>query len=106
MVPTPRWNHPILSGGSTLRSPGGVIPVPSADGWNGQERITLQQALESYTIHPAFAAGREGHLGALAPGYHADLIVLPTDPFKMEPAELHTVKPDRVMVGGQWVSGV
>ncbi len=79
---------------------------PSADGWNGQERITLQQALESYTIHPAFAAGREGHLGALAPGYHADLIVLPTDPFKMEPAELHTVKPDRVMVGGQWVSGV
>ena len=79
---------------------------PSADGWNSQERISLRQALESYTIHPAYAAGWENRLGRLAPGYMADLIVLPTDPFTADPATLYTLQPERVMVNGEWVFGV
>lgn len=78
---------------------------PSADGWYPQERLPLAQALESYTIHPAHAAGWGDRLGRIAPGYHADLIVLPSDPFQIEPSELHRVKPDRVMIAGEWVVG-
>jgi len=79
---------------------------PSADGWNPQERISLLQALESYTLHPAYAAGWENRLGRLAPGYLADLVVLPTDPFTSDPATLYDLQPERVMVNGEWVFGV
>ena len=98
--PNPFWG---LHAAVTRRRHSGY---PSVDGWNPQERILLQHTLESYTFHPAFAAGWEDQLGRLAPGYYADLIVLPSDPFKMDPAELYTVKPNRVMVGGQWVFGI
>jgi predicted amidohydrolase YtcJ len=78
---------------------------PSRDGWYPLERLSLQQALESYTIHPAYAAGWENRLGRLAPGYLADLIVLPSDPFNTDPATLFTLQPERVMVNGEWVFG-
>jgi len=79
---------------------------PSADGWYPLERLSLQQALESYTIHPAYAAGWENRLGRLAPGYMADLIVLPNDPFLADPETLYAIQPERVMVNGEWVFGV
>jgi len=63
------------------------------------------QALESYTIHPAAVSGRSRPLGHLAPGCHADLIVLPVDPFKIDPSDLYQLKPDMVMVAGEWVFG-
>lgn len=78
---------------------------PSADGWNPQERLVLQEALESYTIHPAFVAGWGDRLGRLAPGYNADLIVLPINPFQIDPSTLHIIKPERVMFAGEWVIG-
>ena len=78
---------------------------PSPEGWYPQEKLTLQQALESYTIHPAHVAGWGNRVGRLAPGYHADLIVLPRDPFQIDPAELVSIEPTRVMVGGERVTG-
>jgi predicted amidohydrolase YtcJ len=78
---------------------------PSPEGWYPQEKLTLQQALESYTIHPAHVAGWGNRIGRLAPGYHADLIVLPRDPFQIDPDELESLEPTRVMVGGEWVTG-
>ncbi|MRR29527.1 hypothetical protein EG834_04170 [bacterium] len=98
--PNPFWG---LHAAVTRRRQSGY---PSVDGWNPQERISLRQALESYTIHPAYAAGWENRLGRLAPGYMADLIVLPTDPFTVDPATLFTLQPERVMVNGEWVFGV
>lgn len=48
--------------------------------------ITSESLLETVTTQPAKALGREGFLGAIAPGAHADLIALPVEP--MEPIEL------------------
>lgn len=78
---------------------------PAPDGWNQQERMELQQALESYTTQPAFVAGWGDRLGRLAPGFNADLIVLPSNPFQIDPSTLHSIKPDRVMIAGEWVIG-
>ncbi len=71
--------------------------------WHPQERLPLQQALEAYTLGPAYAAGWEKRLGRLTPGYHADLIVLPEDPFQMPPETLQAQRPIATMVGGHWV---
>ncbi len=46
-----------------------------AEGWLPQERLSLEEALEAYTWGAAFACGREGELGCLAPGMLADIQV-------------------------------
>jgi len=76
---------------------------PGQDGWIPEQRITFSSALEGFTTGPAYAAGMEDRLGRLSAGFLADLIVVETDPFTCEPAELHTILPVATMVGGDWV---
>ncbi len=72
-------------------------------GWYPAERLTLLEALRAYTVGPACAAGMEDRLGQLRPGFLADLIALPADPFALPPQELRDLRPVRVMLGGEWV---
>jgi hypothetical protein len=74
-----------------------------AGGWYPQQRLSLQDALHGFTLGPAFAAGWEERQGALAPGFWADLTILPEDPFDIPPQSLHQVQPHATMVAGEWV---
>ncbi|HEV2128878.1 MAG TPA: amidohydrolase, partial [Thermomicrobiales bacterium] len=67
--------------------------------------LTPEEALALYTSWAAFAMGREGELGRLAPGYRADLAVLERDVFSegVDPAEIAATRPARVMLDGEWV---
>lgn len=76
---------------------------PGSDGWFPEQRISIQEAIRAYTTGPAYAAGMEDRLGMLAPGYLADLLVLEEDPFTCNPATLREIKPNSVMLGGEWV---
>lgn len=76
---------------------------PGPEGWYGEQRLTLQEALEGFTLGPAYAAGVEDRLGQLAAGYLADLIVLDDDPFLCDLADLHSLQPVATMIGGEWV---
>jgi predicted amidohydrolase YtcJ len=77
--------------------------APGPGGWYPEQRLSIQKAIEGYTLGPAFASGMEDRLGKLAPGCLADLIVLKKDPFQVEPAELPDLKPVATMVGGEWL---
>jgi predicted amidohydrolase YtcJ len=77
--------------------------APGPEGWHPEQRLTVREALEAYTIGPAFAAGVEDRLGRLSVDYLADLLILETDPFTCEPAELQAIRPVATMVGGEWV---
>ena len=59
----------------TRQTVGGVPPK----GWLPDQRLTVLEALKGFTTEAAFAARREGHLGALAPGMEADVTCLGTD---------------------------
>ncbi len=72
-------------------------------GWYPPQRLSLQEAFHGFTLGPAYAAGMEDRLGSLSPGFHADLIVLPVDPFDIPVDHLHSLAPDATMVSGQWV---
>ncbi|MGC9521449.1 MAG: amidohydrolase [Anaerolineae bacterium] len=74
----------------------------AAEGWYPEQRLTLGEALRAYTAGAAYAGGMEQRLGLLMPGYHADLIVLDRDIFRLPPAALLETHPTRVMVGGKW----
>ena len=76
---------------------------PSADGWYPEQKLSLSQAWEGYTVGPAYAAGMENRLGRLAPGHLADLIVLEQDPFDCDPDELPGMRSSATMVAGEWV---
>ncbi len=95
--PNPFWG---IHAAVTRQRPSGY---PSPDGWYPSERLSLQQALEAYTVNPAYAAGRENELGKLQPGYYADLIVLEEDPFITPPERLHELHPLKTMIAGEWV---
>lgn len=76
---------------------------PGPEGWIPQEKITLREALHAYTREAAYTAGMENHLGMLAPGLLADLIVLDQDPFTLPPDALRETTPQATMLGGAWV---
>lgn len=76
---------------------------PGPEGWYPAQKLTLLEALKGYTQGPAYAMGMEDRLGKLMPGYLADLLVLPVDPFEVDGMALKDIQPDRTMVAGEWV---
>jgi predicted amidohydrolase YtcJ len=76
---------------------------PSVDGWYPEQKLTMAEAWEGFTLGPAYAAYMENRLGRLAPDHLADLIVLEKDPFTCEAEELLTMQSSATMVGGEWV---
>jgi predicted amidohydrolase YtcJ len=97
--PNPFWG---LHAAITRRRADGS---PSAEGWYPEQKLTLSEAVEGYTLGPAYAAGTEDRLGRLAPDYLADMVVLDAsqDPFTCEPDELLAMQSSATMVGGEWV---
>jgi len=72
-------------------------------GWLPQERVSLEQAIEGYTLGAAYSAHRETSEGSLEEGKLADLIVLDQDLFKIAPNEIHKTNVLLTMVGGKVV---
>jgi len=95
--PNPFWG---LHAAVTRRR---IDGTPGDQGWYPTQRLALENALHGYTTGAAYAAGRENELGRLAPGFFADLIVLPVSPFDLPPQELHSVSPSATMFAGEWV---
>ena len=59
-----------------------------AGGWYPAEAMTKVEALRSFTLDAAYAAGQEATLGSIEPGKWADFIVLDQNPFQQAPARL------------------
>lgn len=95
--PNPWWGLHAALNRTAPDAPAGEPP------WYPEQCLNLNQALRAYTWGPAYAAGMEDRLGRLAPGYYADLIVLPVDPWEVPPTAVRDLRPQAVMVGGQWV---
>ena len=72
-------------------------------GWLPQERVSLEQAIEGYTLGAAYSSHREANEGSLEEGKLADLIVLDQDLFRIAPSEIHKTNVLLTMVGGKVV---
>jgi len=72
-------------------------------GWVPNERVTLEQAVEAYTMGPALAGRREKTQGSLEAGKVADLIIVSQDGFKVDPHTLGKTEVLLTMVGGKVV---
>ena len=76
--------------------------------WNDRcpdNRQTLRQALHSYTSDGAYAGFMEGKVGKLKPGMLADVVVLPVDLEKTDPATFKGIRPRMTICDGRVVFG-
>jgi predicted amidohydrolase YtcJ len=78
----------------------------NADGWVPEEKITLSEAVEAYTMGSACAEFQEHEKGSITPGKLADMVVLSDDIFHIKPEAIRNVKVETAIVGGKAVSGV
>jgi len=72
-------------------------------GWVPAQKITLAEAIEAYTMGAAYAEFQEQDKGSITAGKLADLSILGTDPFAVEPPGLRDLKVDMTIVGGRVV---
>jgi predicted amidohydrolase YtcJ len=73
------------------------------DGYYPNERISVYQAIDHYTVGSAYASFQEHTKGRLLPGYVADCVVLSKNIFKIDSSEIMSVKIDKTMVDGRFV---
>lgn len=74
-----------------------------AGGFQPQEKLTLEQALDAYTRGSAYAEFAEHEKGTLVPGKLADLVVFEKDLFRIAPRAILSTPVDLTVVGGRVV---
>jgi predicted amidohydrolase YtcJ len=68
-----------------------------------KEKLTVEEAIDAYTIGSAYNEFKENFKGRLLPGYVADLIVLDRDIFLIDSMEIKDIKVDMTMIDGKIV---
>jgi predicted amidohydrolase YtcJ len=101
-----RRNKVILTAGSDcpVEDPNpfeGLWSASERPGLEGEERLTVSEALEAYTTNPAYASFCEDRRGSLEPGKIADLVVVDRDPFECDLKTLRKTKVLLTMFGGR-----
>ncbi len=68
---------------------------------NEEQRLTLEEAIKSYTYYPALVSGEESIKGKLKKGMLADLVILNKNLDEIELEEFHDVDVMYTIVGGK-----
>jgi predicted amidohydrolase YtcJ len=72
-------------------------------GWIPEQRITVTQAVNAYTMGSAFAEHQEAIKGSIEPGKLADLVVLSDDIFVIAPEAIQSTKVEMTIFDGKVV---
>ena len=72
-------------------------------GWFPEQKLTVAEAIEAYTMGSAYAEFQEQEKGSITPGKLADMVLLSDDIFSIDPAKIRDVKVLKTMVGGKVV---
>ena len=70
------------------------------NGWFPEEKLTVAQTVDAYTMGSAYAEFQEKDKGSITAGKLADLVILSDDIFTIDPRLIREVKVDTTVVGG------
>jgi predicted amidohydrolase YtcJ len=73
------------------------------NGWFPEQKLTVAEAVEAYTMGSAYAEFQERDKGSITPGKLADMVLLSDDLFSIDPAKIRDVKVMTTFVGGKIV---
>lgn len=71
------------------------------NGWQPQEALSREAALNAYTTGAAYAMFAEDRLGRIAKGYRADFLFVDGDPMLATPDKLRTTQVLETWIGGK-----
>ncbi len=83
----------------TRQSTDGEFP----DGWHPEQKISVQEAIEAYTLQSAYSVFDENRLGSLKAGKLADLVVLSADILAVPAEEIAEIEVLITVVDGRVV---
>ena len=70
-------------------------------GWFPEQKLTVAEAVQAYTMGSAFAEFQDKEKGSITPGKLADMVLLSDDIFSIDPVKLRDVKVLKTIVGGK-----
>jgi predicted amidohydrolase YtcJ len=73
------------------------------DGWFPEQKLTVPESVEAYTMGSAYAEFQDKEKGSITPGKLADMVLLSDDIFSIDPAKIREVKVLKTIVGGRLV---
>jgi predicted amidohydrolase YtcJ len=72
-------------------------------GWVPEQRLSVAEAVEAYTMGSAYAEFQENEKGSITPGKLADMVILSDDIFGIDPKLIRTVQVETTILGGKVV---
>src|SRR5215472_2054008 len=73
------------------------------NGWFPEQKLSVAEAIEAYTMGSAYAEFQEKEKGSITPGKLADMVLLSDDIFTIAPEKIRDVRVLRTFVGGRMV---
>jgi hypothetical protein len=73
------------------------------DGWFPDQKLTMEEAIELYTLGSAYAQFMENRKGMIRNGYLADLAIMKDDLLTLPPDQIMKAKVDYTIAGGKIV---
>jgi predicted amidohydrolase YtcJ len=73
------------------------------NGWFREQKLTVAEALEAYTMGSAYAEFQEKEKGSISTGKLADMVLLSEDIFSIAPEKIRDVRVMKTFVGGRLV---
>jgi predicted amidohydrolase YtcJ len=71
------------------------------NGWFPEQKLTIKEAIEAYTVGSAYAEFQENEKGSITPGRLADMVLLSGDILNIDPVKIRDVKVLKTWVGGK-----
>ncbi len=71
------------------------------EGWIPEQKLTVEEAVQCYTINSAYAAFEENIKGSLERGKLADMVVLDKNIFEIKPEEIQNTNVVMTILGGK-----
>ena len=75
------------------------------NGWVPEQKISIEEAIEAYTLGSAYAEFEEKDKGSITPGKLADLVLVSDNLLKIDPRAIRDAKVEMTMVGGKIIYG-
>ena len=78
-----------------------TIDGANPNGWYPEQKISVKEAIECYTINNAYAAFEEDVKGSISIGKLADFVVLSDDILSIDPVKIEQTKVEMTVLGGE-----
>ena len=73
------------------------------NGWFPEQKLTVAEAVEAYTMGSAYAEFQDKEKGSITPGKLADMVILSDDIFKIDPVKIRDVKVLKTLWAGKLI---